>query len=708
MALIGKIRNNMWLVFIIIALATASFILMDAMGPGGGGLGGANANTPVGVVAGEKIKQMDFERTYSTLFSNAPNPNASREALWNYLIEDGIIRKEADALGMQIGNEEMDELQFGANMSPVIRSNFTNPNTGQLDIAQLQQIKNQFETSGDINPNLTNFWNEQAKQVKKDQLQTKIGSMVQKAIYTPNWLAETGYNEENAQVDIAVVKIPFDNIPTGDIVVSDGDITEYLTKNKKTFERKEEVRQATYMVFDIYPSASDSAQLLTQIKESIKSFKATVNDSTFALANNGFYSPVFGKVEQLDEFYTDKLPTFEVGGVYGPYQMANSFQAVKLIDKQILPDSVKARHILKRVAAGDATQLSEANRIIDSLHNVLTSNKSKFADLAKTFSDDATNNSQGGDLGYFAQGAMVKPFNNVCFKEGREGNIYKVITQFGIHLVYIEDQLYNDRAPSYQLAYINTPIIPGKETQSDGYDVMLDLISNYPYLSELKVAADSEPRVAIKTTPDLHINDYNTPDLGDGTTTRDIVKWVFNRNTSINDVSQTVYEYTDPVNYFTNKYVIIGLEKISPPGLPKVDEVRSQVEFTILNDKKAKKALTEISGNDLNTVASKFNVVVDTFRNLNLLNNFVAGLGSEPKVLGAGFGLSIGEVSSPIHGNSGIFLVKPLSKIEAGAVSDISSLKRKISGNKKSTLQFSLLEALKEHHQVKDNRAVFY
>ena len=110
-----------------------------------------------------------------------------------------------------------------------------------------------------------------------------------------------------------------------------------------------------------------------------------------------------------------------MGEVYGPYILGNSFQAVKLVDKKTLPDSVKARHILKRVAANDATQLAEANRIIDSLQTVLSSNKSKFADLAEQFSEDASNSAQGGDLGYFAQGAMVKPFNDVCFIDGREG-----------------------------------------------------------------------------------------------------------------------------------------------------------------------------------------------------------------------------------------------------------------------------------------------
>jgi len=77
MALIGKIRNNMWLVFIIIALATASFILMDAMGPGGG-MGGANAGTPIGIIAGQKVSQTELNRSNEFLFGNIQDPKAKR------------------------------------------------------------------------------------------------------------------------------------------------------------------------------------------------------------------------------------------------------------------------------------------------------------------------------------------------------------------------------------------------------------------------------------------------------------------------------------------------------------------------------------------------------------------------------------------------------------------------------------------------------
>lgn len=707
MALIGKIRNNMWLVFIIIALATASFILMDAMGPGGGGMGGANAGTPIGIIGGEKVSQADFNRSNEFLFGNVQDPNAKRDVLWNYYIENGVVNQEADALGMAVGRDELMDLQFGANMSPVVRSNFAT-RTGQLDVNTLQQFKNILESGDQIDPQRAMFWSEQEKQIKKEQLQSKISSLAQKAIYTPNWLAESGYNEENGSVDMAVVKIPFDNIPVGNLAVSDADVSNYIAKNKDTYELKEEMRQATYLTYNLVPSTKDSAELLVRMNETIEGFRTTENDSIFSLANNGFYSTGYGKAAQLDEFYSDKVGSYEIGQVYGPYTLGPSYQAVKLIDKRVLPDSVKARHILRNVAPGNVTQLDAANALIDSLQTVLTSNKSKFADLAEEFSQDPGSSAEGGDLGYFPQGRMVKQFNDVCFLDGKEGNLYKVQTNIGVHLIYIEDQKYLDREPGYQLAYVSTPILPGDETQTEGYDQMLELISTYPYLSDLKTAAASNPRVSVSTSENIGINGHQIGDLQGSNTSREVVKWMFNGNTEVNDVSQTVYEYTNPISFYPEKYVIAGLEKINAPGMMSVADVRSQVEFAILNELKGKKAVGEISGSDLGAIARQYSATVDTLRSVSMLNNFITGLGNEPGVLGAAFGQDNGSVSSPVLGNSGVFVVKTLNKADAGEITGLSFIKKTMAGGKKSALQFGLLEALKGHHEVKDNRSIFY
>ena len=67
MALIGKIRKNMWLVIVLLALALAGFIIMDMTNANNSGSFGSR--TTIGEVAGEKIDYMDFQRAESALYS---------------------------------------------------------------------------------------------------------------------------------------------------------------------------------------------------------------------------------------------------------------------------------------------------------------------------------------------------------------------------------------------------------------------------------------------------------------------------------------------------------------------------------------------------------------------------------------------------------------------------------------------------------------
>ena len=61
-----------------------------------------------------------------------------------------------------------------------------------------------------------------------------------------------------------------------------------------------------------------------------------------------------------------------------------------------------------------------------------------FATLAMLYSSDGSAQ-KGGDLGWFREGAMVRPFSDSCF-EGRKGDVKLVATQYGLHIIQILDQ----------------------------------------------------------------------------------------------------------------------------------------------------------------------------------------------------------------------------------------------------------------------------
>lgn len=102
------------------------------------------------------------------------------------------------------------------------------------------------------------------------------------------------------------------------------------------------------------------------------------------------------------------------------------------------PPQVRVRHILVKTdpSGGDAVQ-AEARKKIETVQKRLEKGED-FAALAKEFSE-CPSGPQGGDLGYFSRGQMVRPFEEAAFslKPGERSGV--VQTQFGYHLILCED-----------------------------------------------------------------------------------------------------------------------------------------------------------------------------------------------------------------------------------------------------------------------------
>lgn len=367
-----------------------------------------------------------------------------------------------------------------------------------------------------------------------------------------------------------------------------------------------------------------------------------------------------------------------------------------------MPDSVEAKHILRRATPGVAESFATAEAYIDSL--MVEYNRGvRFDTLAVNNSEDQSNSFKGGDLGTFAQGAMVPPFNDAVFL-GSKGRVYKVRTRFGVHMVKVEDQIFNDRNDKYKIATIRTPIIPTEETQNRLNDKIADLITENRNIESMKKAA-SALGYTFQASGPLKINDYIVGNLGSDNSSREIVKWAFMSDTEIGEVSPVVYSYSDKVNYFDNKYVIASLKSIQKPGLYSAESMRSTLENVVSNRKKAESIMSSL-GSDLAAVASKYGVEVDTVNAVKLSTSFIPGLGSENEVIAKAFSTDINNVSSVI-GNSGVFMIKPLNKTE-GSVASIPQMRQLKTNSSRSQAEQKLIRALRNQADIEDSRNTFF
>ncbi|RMF00322.1 MAG: hypothetical protein D6772_06525, partial [Bacteroidetes bacterium] len=168
MALIGKIRRNPWILIVAIALGLGGFLIMDsvsqAAGPGNG-----MSQMVVGKVNGEKVRRTEFERVYGLRYGGATNtsPYQNRNGLWSWFVEERLLKAEAEEIGLTVTGQEINELEFGDNLSPIIRGNFSNPQQpGSVNREQLNYFKQVIENNtiddevaqGRLGPQFRDFW----------------------------------------------------------------------------------------------------------------------------------------------------------------------------------------------------------------------------------------------------------------------------------------------------------------------------------------------------------------------------------------------------------------------------------------------------------------------------------------------------------------------------------------------------------------------
>ena len=275
-------------------------------------------------------------------------------------------------------------------------------------------------------------------------------------------------------------------------------------------------------------------------------------------------------------------------------------------------------------------------------------------------------------------------------------------------MIRIEDQIFNDQEDKYRVATVVRPVVPSQETQDSVYDQVSDIVSNSRSIEELQTALEAYQDVTLTSSEAVKANDFDLGGLGPNQSSRDIITWMYESTTEPGDVSPEVYRYTDNVNYYDNKYVIAALERVNKEGLKAVEDVRAQIETLVLNKKKGEKLASEMNVSSLEDLASQYNVEVQNAADVTIANDFVAGVGSEPEVIAAAFSLTPQSVSKPIVGNSGVFVISPLSVNEAGVANNIPFLKRNISTSTKSQVSFKILQNMKERANIKDNRATFF
>ena len=119
-------------------------------------------------------------------------------------------------------------------------------------------------------------------------------------------------------------------------------------------------------------------------------------------------------------------------------ELRNRYQ--ERINEFTTPEERRASHILISVPAdADAQKQAEAKAKAEKIYKELEASPGRFAELAKANSDDPGSAENGGDLGFFQRGFMVKEFEDAAFSLPKGEISAPVKTQYGYHIIRVDD-----------------------------------------------------------------------------------------------------------------------------------------------------------------------------------------------------------------------------------------------------------------------------
>lgn len=695
MAVLSKIRQRSILLIAIIGFCLFAFIIGDIFSQGGFN----SIPKDVGTVNGRDIAFEDFRVKVANLEKSGQGTGMQAvNRVWDQEVTIALVSEEFEKLGIRVSEKHLIEV---LKQDPQIGQNpqFLNA-AGMFDI-------NKFNEFFKANPDGQQYLKDRMKDAELAAKYMIYNSMVKGGVYTTNLEGKMKYEMENNKVSFDYVAVPYSSIKDSEVKISDDEIVAYMRKDEKRW-KADESREVEYVLIEDKPSAEDEKEVNESINallsgrvvynqttgknDTLPGFRDTANPAQFVAENSDVaYDSTFVAKKDLPATVADALFNLPEGQVYGPYRDGNFMKISRVLGRKSGAQA-KASHILISWEGTPVPQQKEkrtkeqAKAKADSLYAQAKANPSMFMMLALTNSDDSSAQ-RGGDLGYFAPGQMVKPFNDYVFNSP-VGSIGVVESEFGYHVINV-----TDKQDAIRLASVARKIQPSDATIDKSYQqaVKFEMDATEGDFEKVAKAAKITVNPAIKVKA---MDEY----FGSAGAQRQIVRWAFESGTKVGDVKR--FEIANVGN------VIARLKKINEEGLMALDEARPQIEPKLKNQKKAEMIRKKLSGSSLEAMAKSAGVAVQSVADLTLENAVIPGMGREQKIVGTAIALGANKVSQPIEGLSGVAVVRTKTLSKAPAIKDYKEFVNKVKAQHAGDAN-RVIPALRKDADIEDNRAKF-
>ncbi len=324
-----------------------------------------------------------------------------------------------------------------------------------------------------------------------------------------------------------------------------------------------------------------------------------------------------------------------------------------------------------------------------------------FKTVATEYTEDPSGQENGGDLGWFAEGRMVKPFSDACFNADKGDLVGPILTRFGYHIIKVEDFREKDGTKEAKARHILLKIKTGPETQN-AINSTANLFAYDANEYGFEAAADSYD-VEIQTADKLSKDSRYINRLG---FIPSAPRFAFS-DVPIGEISKL---------YSTeNSFVIFKLANINKEHYQKLEDVKESIENQIVKEKREETLKTisdkyyneAISGKTLREIANNDDNLSFTKIDTTTLDKPLNGLGKDNKIVGTILALDEGETAPPVFvGNKDVIvkLVKKSAFDDAAYADAKEDIRKRLLNSKKSSYYGQWIQSLRDKATIVDNR----
>ena len=711
MAAIGKIRSWGPTLAIVIGLALFAFIAEEMFRSCQSQSN--ERRQQVGEVLGEKINVQDFQSLvdeYQQVIKMTQGRdnltdeelNQVKDQVWNTFVNNKILETEANKLGLTVTDQELQNILREGTNPMLLQTPFVNQQTRRFDVTALTKFLDDYKKSAN-NPQLAeqykpiyDYWKFMEKTLRQQTLAMKFQSLLGNCLISNPISAKAAFKSQNEESNILLASVPYSSINDKDVEVSDADLKAKYDEQKEMYKQTIETRDIKYVDFQVLASDGDRATLLksmTEAKSKLESGAApaeVVRKAQSLVAYTGL--PVTRKALASD--IAAKIDSMSIGQIVGPFETAsdNTFNIVKLINKQQMPDSVEFRMIQVGAASED-----EASKRADSIYNAIKGG-AEFEAIAKKYGQEGTK--QWLTSQQYESAPTIDEDSKsylTSLNTLATGELKNLKFSQGNVIVQVTDR--RAMTTKYDVAVIKNTIDFSKQTYSDAYNQFSQ------YVSENKTLANLEKNAGkfgfkVMERRDMTNAEHNVVNLR---ATRETMKWIFDAKEG--DVSP-LYECGN-----NDHLLVVALTKIHPVGYRDLEGVREMLTSQVMRDKKFDMLQKKLEGVKTLADAEKQGAKVDSVNQITFSAPvFVQSTGaSEPALAGAVASVKQGEFSPRVvKGNAGAYLFQVVKKTEREGVKfDAKATERQLEMQAQQAAS-RYMQELYMKSNVKDNRYLFF